>query len=152
MQKTFLTISDPGHGWCKVPLHVLAELRIIEAITYFSYMRKGFAYLEEDCDLSAFVAAYREETGCSPVFKELCSSNNPSRIRNYEGYTPSRAAEEVLKQILNHSLHFKIRDRKEKTIQYLSGLIPGKEEHLLMRFLQSEGRLETVHIGQGVIE
>ena len=147
MQKSFLKISDPGHGWAKVPLAILAELRIIEAITYFSYMRKGFAYLEEDADLSEFVAAYREETGCSPVFKELPSSDRYSRVRGYEVYSPSRAAEEVLKQILNSSLHFKMRDRKQKTIEYLSGLIPGGENHLLMSFLRSEGRLEVTHIG-----
>ena len=52
MGKTYVFITDPGHGWLKVPL---AEVRASGAtISCYSYIRGNFAYLEEDCDAGAF--------------------------------------------------------------------------------------------------
>ena len=148
MQKTFQVISDPGHAWCKVPFSVLAELRIVDAITYYSYVRKGFAYLEEDCDLSAFVAAYREETGVSPIFKES-TADKYSRVRGYEVYTTTRAAEWALKELLNKALAKKLNSNQKMTCRYLTNLLP--EDHItkvfLKEYLEAESRLEIVHVG-----
>ena len=49
----FQKISDPGHGWLKVPVHLIKFLGIHEKITPYSYVNQSgrFAYLEEDCDM-----------------------------------------------------------------------------------------------------
>lgn len=149
MQKTFQVISDPGHAWCKVPLSTLADLRLVDGITAFSYMRKGYAYLEEDCDLAAFAATYCEETGLRPKLKEPCSSDRPSRIRNYDSYSPSRAAEWILKDILNTALHTKLRDKHKRTVRYLATLL--SPDHISLTFLKeylvAEDRLICTHVG-----
>ena len=151
MQRKFQCISDPGHGWLKVPLTVLAELRMLDAITRSSYIRKGYAYLEEDCDLSAFVETYRSETGVSPTLTELCSSNKYSKVRGYESYSSVEAAETVLKQMLNDTLRGKrVSEKQAKTIRYLAQLLPEGHSHLLMAFMKQEGRLECVHVGENV--
>ncbi len=50
-------ISDPGHGWLRVPLADIATLGIERDITKYSFIDGRFAYLEEDCDYGVFVAA-----------------------------------------------------------------------------------------------
>ena len=55
----FDVLTDPGHGWIKVPKKLLAELGIANKITPYSYMRGDFAYLEEDADASTFFEAMR---------------------------------------------------------------------------------------------
>jgi hypothetical protein len=87
MQKSFDVYSDPGHGWCKVPFSVLRDLGIVEKITCYSYQRNGFAYLEEDCDLSTLVIALRER-GITPKFREHNAFDRRSRIRGYCSYSP----------------------------------------------------------------
>lgn len=63
---THLTfISDPSHGWLRVPLTDIAALGIEETITEYSFIDGRYAYrsaglttgLEEDCDYGRFVAA-----------------------------------------------------------------------------------------------
>jgi len=54
-QLTF--ISDPGHGWLRVPLADIAALGIEGDISEYSFIDGRFAYLEEDCDYGRFVAA-----------------------------------------------------------------------------------------------
>ena len=48
-------ISDAGHGWLKVPLKEGLPFG-----TGYGYMDKEFAYLEEDCEATAFLATYSE--------------------------------------------------------------------------------------------
>ena len=55
MKKTYTFISDPGHGWLKVPLADLLELGITDRISQYSYHNGKYAFLEEDCDASIFV-------------------------------------------------------------------------------------------------
>ena len=50
-------ISDPGHGWLRVPLADIAALGIEAEISEYSFIDGRFAYLEEDCDYGRFVAA-----------------------------------------------------------------------------------------------
>ena len=133
MQRTFNIISDPGHAWCKVPLRLLCKLRMLSDITVFSYIRKDMAYLEEDCDLSKFAAVYKNETGEAPKFNEQ-SSNKISRVRNYEGYSPTRAAEIVLKDLINHSTFHKVLPSHIQDFNYLSTLLP--EEHISVRMFR----------------
>lgn len=50
-------ISDPGHGWLRVPLADIAALGIAGEISPYSFIDGRFAYLEEDCDYGRFIAA-----------------------------------------------------------------------------------------------
>jgi hypothetical protein len=86
MQKVYNVYADPGHAWAKVPFKVLYALGIAEKISSYSYVRNGYAYLEEDCDLSTFIVAFREKTGLDPKFMESWT-NKYSKIRGYNSYT-----------------------------------------------------------------
>jgi hypothetical protein len=55
-------ISDPGHGWLKIPLPEIAALGIEGQISPYSFIEGEFAYLEEDCDCTRYLEA-RETQG-----------------------------------------------------------------------------------------
>jgi len=86
MQKKFDFISDPGHGWVKVPKAILSDLMIAEKISRYSYQRDAFAYLEEDCDLTIFFNAYRDRFGTDPKIRERVARERRSRVRGYDTY------------------------------------------------------------------
>lgn len=52
--------EDPGHGWLQVPLPLINALKneCNLEISGYSYKDSRNAYLEEDCDLSAFCACF----------------------------------------------------------------------------------------------
>lgn len=75
---------DPGHGWIKVKKELLKLLNISDKITSYSYMRKEYAYLEEDCDQSLFYNTLKSN-GCEVKYKEYYT-NKESKIRSYESY------------------------------------------------------------------
>ena len=52
---TFNLHEDAGHGWLAVPISCLSELKLMDYISNYSYINKGIAYLEEDCDASFFL-------------------------------------------------------------------------------------------------
>ncbi len=76
--------SDPGHGWLEVPLSMLRALQIADKITPYSYMKGKTAFLEEDCDLSTFLQAYRLRFGHDPNMAELHADVSP--IRGFQSY------------------------------------------------------------------
>ncbi|MDG6918474.1 MAG: hypothetical protein JRN62_03455 [Nitrososphaerota archaeon] len=76
--------SDSGHGWVRVRKDVLAELDIAKVISGYSYMRKQFAYLEEDSDATKLIDALAKR-GIGVKFRERISDNH-SAIRAYEPY------------------------------------------------------------------
>ena len=41
---TLKIYSDPGHGWARVPLQLLKDLKILEQISDYSYSRNNHAY------------------------------------------------------------------------------------------------------------
>jgi hypothetical protein len=84
--KVFNVYSDPSHGWVKVPLSFLQKLGIANQISYYSYYRKGHAYLEEDCDASLFLRVFREKHGEMPKFREYTARSKSSKIRSYDNY------------------------------------------------------------------
>lgn len=87
MRKRGLTIdvyNDPGHGWGKVPISLLQELGIARSISPYSYKRDGFAYLEEDADLTRFIDAMKAQ-GREVKFRDH-TGDKQSKIRNYESY------------------------------------------------------------------
>jgi hypothetical protein len=56
-KQPYLFTTDNGHGWLRVTIAELSKLGIAKKVSAFSYMRAGFAYLEEDLDLGLFVSA-----------------------------------------------------------------------------------------------
>jgi hypothetical protein len=48
-------ISDPGHGWLRVPMKLLEDWNIDIMFSPYSYRTKAFAFLEEDCDAEIFI-------------------------------------------------------------------------------------------------
>lgn len=52
--------EDPGHGWLQVPLPLTKTLEneVGLKISGFSYRDKNYAYLEEDCDMGAFINCF----------------------------------------------------------------------------------------------
>jgi hypothetical protein len=91
--------QDPGHGWVKIKLDKLKELGINQKITYFSYMRGEYAYLEEDCDLSTLIKAC-EDKEIVLYFKDH-HSNRDSKIRNYQSYHVKEPLTEDAKHVIS---------------------------------------------------
>lgn len=64
MTKTFLHSCDPGHGWLIVSPADMADLGLTEAdISGYSYRSGDRIALEEDCDASTFIEAYKAKYG-----------------------------------------------------------------------------------------
>lgn len=84
--RTFDYLQDPSHGWVKVPIKLLAELKLLDQISPYSYMRGAFAYLEEDSDYSKFHAAFTNWTRLEPVLKSRVCKNRQSKIRSYDRF------------------------------------------------------------------
>jgi hypothetical protein len=90
--------QDPGHGWVRVSIGLLHGLKIAEDISFYSYRRDSYAYLEEDYDLGCLYQA-ADKAGITIKLREFYT-NKRSKIRNYRHYkTPAQelAAEEALK-------------------------------------------------------
>jgi hypothetical protein len=71
--------ADPGHAWAKVTRKLVDSTGI--KVSSYSYQRGAYVYLEEDCDLSAFIAAYNR-----PIEFIDRHTNKQSKIRSYESY------------------------------------------------------------------
>lgn len=67
---------DAGHGWLSVPLGLARE---VEGISEYSYIGKGRAYLEEDCDAPLFFRHY----GIDP--------SSVTKVKHYSGDAPCTA-------------------------------------------------------------
>jgi hypothetical protein len=76
--------QDPGHGWVKIHLDKLKLLGIYQDISYFSYTRGSYAYLEEDSDLSKLYKACKDR-GIILKLRDYYSDRD-SKIRNYQSY------------------------------------------------------------------
>lgn len=83
---TYSFLSDPGHGWLKVPfsdlLAVGLDLSKISTFSYYDEWRDN-VYLEEDCDLSIFVGAYKKVHGHEPKIRVMRQSERQSKVRSY---------------------------------------------------------------------
>ena len=77
--------SDPGHAWLEVPLTEICHLNLADKISSHSYINRGFAYLEEDCDAPIFIkaAGLTQEN-----FEEIYQENTPIRCYSPFDYTP----------------------------------------------------------------
>lgn len=64
-------ISDDGHGWLMVPFEDAFALGLSgDSFTECSFCKNGTYYLEEDCDLATFFAAYHKRHGELPKIRE----------------------------------------------------------------------------------
>ena len=80
-------ISDPGHGWLRVPHADIVQSGIAHIISRFSYIDAEFVYLEEDVDAALFL----EPAGPSGAqIIEQYQENTP--IRGLPHYTPALLA------------------------------------------------------------
>lgn len=82
--KVYVLHTDPGHGWLAVKRQELTDLSIADKITTYSYVKGGTVYLEEDCDLSTFFAAYRTKHGVDPQYRT--SYRDRTAIRSFDPY------------------------------------------------------------------
>jgi hypothetical protein len=76
--------SDPGHGWAAVKRSLLADLGIADKVSTYSYQRGQSVYLEEDCDLSLLIGAFKQ-AGITPTFVDHYTIRR-SPIRSYQTY------------------------------------------------------------------
>jgi hypothetical protein len=85
VEKYTLT-SDAGHGWLTVPRKRLNQLGILGQVSRYSYQSGDgeVVYLEEDCDLMAFIHALKT-VGIQPCFNEVYEE--PCGIRNRDHFT-----------------------------------------------------------------
>ena len=77
----YIYFQDPGHGWLRVPLKTIQDLKL--KVSSYSYQKGRYVYLEEDCDMSEFfkvVGKYNFTTKDS-------FTNSESRIRNFKSFS-----------------------------------------------------------------
>ena len=79
--RKFRFVSDPGHGYLRVPLDVLKEYGVQFKISPFSFKSEKFAYLEEDMDMATFIEAVR--AAGDDVEYKVSYVNNPASCRNF---------------------------------------------------------------------
>ena len=77
--------SDPGHGWLEVSRIEVHTLRLLDAISGYSYQSNDGAtlYLEEDCDMSRYFDAMEAE-GYTLKLNHL--HHDDDRIRGLQSY------------------------------------------------------------------
>jgi len=80
MEYTYHT--DPGHGWIEVPLSELRRLKLKPSP--YSYKKGQLAYLEEDCDASAWTAAKR--AAGEPFQLTIQHTDHDHPIRNFSRF------------------------------------------------------------------
>lgn len=81
--------SDAGHAWLAVSIKNLANLKLLEDISPWSYIKGKTAYLEEDLDAGRFINAIR--TQCVSVEFSTAKYHERSPIRSYESFTKEKA-------------------------------------------------------------
>jgi hypothetical protein len=81
---TLRYIQDPGHGWLEVPVSELRRVNVHKDITQYSYRKGKTAYLEEDCDMPAYLLALKARGEPRPVLEDVYEEDTP--IREYPSY------------------------------------------------------------------
>lgn len=77
----FTFISDPGHGFLRVPLTILEKYGVQFKISPYSYKSKRYAFLEEDMDANTFMDAVKAKG--DGVELKVSYIDVPSSCRNY---------------------------------------------------------------------
>ena len=86
MKNKYTYMSDPGHGWVSVGKAELDVLGISHQISRYSYMKGERAYLEEDADMSLWIAARRKNGFPVPNIVNGKSYDGRHPIRSYAPY------------------------------------------------------------------
>jgi hypothetical protein len=73
--------TDSGHGWLEVPKKEVEALGV--KLSRYSYQDADNFYLEEDCDLRAFLKAYENKFGGSPTIDFLPQVSGDHIIRRF---------------------------------------------------------------------
>lgn len=94
MRKRFDFVSDPSHGWLKVPVSELVRLGIADQISAYSYIKDDMAYLEEDRDMKVFLDA-RTAAGEGDIRMIEHNRQRESRIRKYAAFDSAAFQTEV---------------------------------------------------------
>lgn len=86
---TLRFVSDPGHGWLRVPRRLINELGIADKISQYSYVSDTGedVFLEEDDDAPRFLFAMKD-SGREYKIIEAEPSNNDSFVRRLRRFTP----------------------------------------------------------------
>lgn len=63
-------ISDPGHGWLRVPHKVIADAGLSKKdFSGSSYVDNDYMYLEEDLDAGVFIETFKRLNGAEPEYE-----------------------------------------------------------------------------------
>lgn len=90
METKYLFISDPGHGWLRVPKSVIKSMGIADKITHYSYMSEKYVYLEEDCDCTMFFRALNVTMDEFKLMIRHTDTNNWASCRRYPNFDKTK--------------------------------------------------------------
>jgi len=121
MTKSYTFFADPGHGWLRVPVIELEEIK--HKITCFSYLKGKYTYLEEDLDAGTFLdykfgnISNYQELRDKGILKQSVTDNQ-SPIRGYESYHV-RTPEEIklMDKVINTLLQRNFNSNTKRTIR-----------------------------------
>ena len=92
MHNNWVFYEDDSHGWLRVPKQELIESGVVDCISPCSYIKDGYIYLEEDCDLATFVDAVGYDCySFKEAFKEIKKEEydyDKNPIYTYERFDP----------------------------------------------------------------
>lgn len=93
--KQFKYYTDNGHGWLAVKFSLIHDFNLQDKITRFSYIKGNTVYLEEDLDMSTFLAEFENRHGANYelIVKNV---NGRSVIRSYQNYINQNDAKNFL--------------------------------------------------------
>jgi hypothetical protein len=77
----FMSYSDDGHGWLRVPKYIVLDLLGLDKISNYSYENNGWLYLEEDVDCTIFLNKLNELKHVYTI--KHSRKKGQSHIRNY---------------------------------------------------------------------
>jgi len=75
---------DPGHSWFEVKRSVIADLKLLDKISGYSYQKGGMVYLEEDCDADIVLSAL-EANHVYIIFDNM-QTNRESWVRDCDRF------------------------------------------------------------------
>ena len=102
-RKPITIYVDPGHAWAEVSLEQLNDVNLsFQHISGFSYFKGTNLYLEEDADLTLFVAAYRAKYGTDPIFYYRKPVKGQSFVRKLPRVRGSDSSPERQRQLILH--------------------------------------------------
>jgi hypothetical protein len=81
-------ISDPGHGWLRVPHKVIADVGLTKAsFSTYSYVDNDYMYLEEDLDAGVFMQTFKHLNNVEPDIEwtEVRYTDIRTKLRNLGG-------------------------------------------------------------------